>query len=447
MIRNYFLIIFRVFSGWFLYVFGIRSKLYYASVYLFSKQSFRLPQSAKSDYLIIFKSYYNTIKQILGSKPEVKKLSEGNSAALDSSYAGLDTRLNYLNHFGIKPDIFLSRQDLLGGFTFGHKISAIILASKMFSFFWFGSFSRNRASYALVIREAVEWFNIFIILRRNKIEKLYMFCIYEKDSNMLAYLLMKRGIKVNKITSEVPLTFANKIIIANEISLGFNYQNEELEAYKDSMFYNSVQTWFPEAQGGYLKNYADQTFSVPANTIGFYSSAFWLRKKINHSIADVGSYDAEEVVLKYVLDYIKERENLNLIIFTHPYERKTNEIFEQTRRYYNSIISPDLTKRVEIAGKETNSTLTFNKVNIGISLFSTVMFERINLGFKTILAPIDKKDFPLLSSPFRNICAYSEEELFNKLDKNVSLSKDDFFKMNRIENYVSTAAGIKYNLV
>ncbi len=447
MIINYFLIIFNVFGGWFAYIFKTKSRLYYASVYLFSKQSFRLPQSAKSDHLIIFKSYYNTVKQIFSSEPEIKKLGEGNFAVLDSSFVGWDTRQNYLAHFGIKPDVFLSRQNLLGGFSIGHKIIAFIIASKMFSFFWLGSFSRNRASYALVIREAVEWFNTFLILRKNKIEKLYMFSIYEKDSNMLAYLLMNRGIKVNKITSEVPLTFANKIIIANEIILGFNYQNEEIEAYKDSMFYDSVQTWFPEAQGGYLKNYAHQTFSVPINTIGFYSSAFWLRKKINHSIADVGSYDAEEIVLKYVLDYIKERENLKLVIFTHPYERKTNVIYTETLKYYNSIISPGIMKRVEISGTETNSTLTFNKVNIGISLFSTVMFERINLGFKTILAPIDKKDFPLLNSPFRNICAYNKEELFTKLDKNVFLNRKEFFEVNKIESYVSTEAGVKYELV
>lgn len=450
MIVSYFLIVLRVFGAWFIYIFRLKAlhpKLYYSSIYLFSKQSFRLPQSAKSDFFIVFKSYLNTLKTVFNKSEEVRKASSGNVAVLDSTIKGADVRANYLSVFGVKPDLFLGRESLSGSFTLGQKIWGLILATKLFSFFWLGSFSRNRAAYALLLRESVEWLNLLTILKGNKMTELYMFCIYEKDSNMLAHLLMKRKIKVNKITSEVPLTFANKIIVADKIILCFNYQKEELEAYKKTMFYSETETWLPEAQGAYLHLYNNRSFEIPQQTIGFYSSAFWLRKKLNHSIADVGSYDAEEKVLKFVSEYLAADPKTKLVIFTHPYEKRTEELWKDTLAYYKTVLSPEIKDRVEITEKGISSTHTFNRVNIGISVFSTIMFERINLGFKTILTPIDKTDFPLVNSPFRNICAYSKEELFDKLNSNLSLSQKDFFERNNINNYISEKVNIRYDLV
>ena len=94
--------------------------------------------------------------------------------------------------------------------------------------------------------------------------------------------------------------------------------------------------------------------------------------------------------------------------------------------------------RVELTDTTIKSTEAFAKVNIGISVFSTIIFERISLGFKTILAPLDKKDFPLSGSPFRNICAYTREELFSKLDKNLSMNNKEFFEVNNVSAYVNT---------
>jgi hypothetical protein len=201
----------------------------------------------------------------------------------------------------------------------------------------------------------------------------------------------------------------------------------------------------PEMQVSFVHLYQGRYFSIPKNTIGFYSSGFWLRKKLNHSIADVGSYDVEEQLLSYLAEYVKTREDLRLVIFTHPYEKRPENISESTR-HYSRYIDNHLMKRTVITDDTIRSTEHFQMVNIGVSVFSTIMFERISLGFKTIIAPLYKKYFPQANSAFRNVCVYSREELFTKLDSNLPLSKEEYFFKNGLKGYCPEGLKISYSL-
>ena len=57
---------------------------------------------------------------------------------------------------------------------------------------------------------------------------------------------MKSGVYINKIPSEVPLVFANKVIVADELSFCFAYQKEEFEEFRETMFVKKTQQWVPE---------------------------------------------------------------------------------------------------------------------------------------------------------------------------------------------------------
>ncbi len=65
------------------------------------------------------------------------------------------------------------------------------------------------------------------------------------------------------------------------------------------------------------------------------------------------------------------------------------------------------------------------------------MFERIFLGFKTILAPFDYPEFPLQNSELKNISAKNEKELFDILDINLEINPKEFFIKNKLQNYTS----------
>jgi hypothetical protein len=77
----------------------------------------------------------------------------------------------------------------------------------------------------------------------------------------------------------------------------------------------------------------------------------------------------------------------------------------------------------------------FDDVNLGVSLYSTLMFERIYLGFKTILAPFDYDEFPIKHSSLNQICVKSLKQLYAHLDINLDLTTADFFQNNQLQNY------------
>ena len=84
-------------------------------------------------------------------------------------------------------------------------------------------FSRNKLTYPLLVREIIECFTLNEILIKHRIKELFYFNIYER-SNIVAFYLMSKKLHVNKIPSEVPICFWNKIIVANTLCICFPYQ-------------------------------------------------------------------------------------------------------------------------------------------------------------------------------------------------------------------------------
>ena len=92
-------------------------------------------------------------------------------------------------------------------------------------------------------------------------------------------------------------------------------------------------------------------------------------------------------------------------------------------------------KNLTIADYSSCSIEGFDEINIAVSLYSTLMFERIFLGFKTILAPFDYDDFPFKQSSLNQICAHNIQQLYSKLDFNLKLTTAEFFENNNLQNY------------
>lgn len=263
---------------------------------------------------------------------------------------------------------------------------------------------------------------------------LHYFCIYERDANICSFLLINSDIFVNKIASEVPLYFYNKIIVATRLVCCIPYQLEEFRAYKKTMFVEQTVLWGPECILQVPKRlFLSNTFKNNSIThdIGFFSSGNWLRNQLGNIQLDRNEKEHEKLLLLHIKSYCLKNK-LSFIVFLHPLEKKL-EYKSLTESYYKKL---NLNPEFDFAPVNNKSIEGFDLINIGIALYSTLMFERLTLGYKTLISPVGYDDFPLPKSTFNNICVKDKSDLESKLNFNLPLNTNDFFKLNNIQNMI-----------
>lgn len=428
-------IIFTFLISIFRYKFGFKKgneRLYFCGEYLY-KTTYRFPKKNLNDIFMSFRIYKRMFFAIINKKKSFVHYNQFNGyAAFDGSLKGAELRFNYLKAFDKQsPDLIISKDDLLYYMDFFTTLISIsFLAFTLVPVAIISLFSKNKFHFPLIMKECLECFYLQELLLKHKIKTVNYFCIYERDANLCAYILMKAGFYVNKIPSEVPLTFFNQVIVANQLSFCFAYQQEEFEEFKQTMFVDKTELWAPEQILNAPERFLSKREFEPQHDIGFFSSGNWLRAELGD--VDLGHNDKEneELILRGLITY-SETNNLRLKIFLHPIEKKIENrvAFEKYYFEFSEI------KNICIADYNTPSIAGFDEINIGVSLYSTLMFERIYLGFKTILAPLGYDEFPIKESFFKNICANNINELYSKLDSNLNLSTKDFFQKNHISKY------------
>jgi hypothetical protein len=414
----------------------INIRLYFA-IKSNNKFSFRLPQKSDKDILITFRIIKRLCFDLIRKKNTIYILDENSkSFIIDCSNSSIKLRENYVNNLiGSNPGAFISKNDLISYQGLFQTLFWFIFIMICFvPLLMMSFFLKKKYHLTLQFVEFIELNILVRLLKKNKATKIHYFSIYERESNMWALMLMKFGYYVNKIPSEVPLCFNNSIIIADELSICFEYQKKEVEHFKNNMFIDKVTTWAPEtiyqAPERFLNK--NRSFEKQSFDIGFFSSAIWLRNYLNEIELSKNDKQNEELLLQLLIRYCKNK-NLKLLIFLHPLEKKEqNEIL--VSNYYENKID---NKTVYLWNKNKKSIEGFDCINIGIALYSTLMFERIFLGFKTILAPFDYPEFPLQNSELINISAKNEKELFYILDINLELNPKEFFIKNKLQNYTS----------
>jgi hypothetical protein len=398
------------------------------------KVSLRLPANYETDVLTGFRIVKRVLEKLFSKEaPFIDYSNSGNhSAIFDISHQQAELRGNYVEHFsGEQQDMLISKEGLISYNDSTGKLKAmafVFLFSIPLTVASF--FSKRKYHWPLLLMESVESDMLLRIVNKKRIAKLHYFCIYERDANLNAFLLMQKGIYVNKIPSEVPLAFWNRIIVSNCLSFCFAYQEEEYRVFSNTMNIGLTNLWGPELilnNINYLKGKHLEDYKYD---VGFYSSGMWLRKLDNAIVIDDTSVESEKWLLEEIFKFCKMKGN-SMRIYTHPIEKKI-EKREKTLNHYKEYLNHEF---VSIQDFEKGSNEEFDKVNICISLFSTLMFERLYCGFKTVLVPIGAKDFPLSGSSMKNLCVYNNAELFNILNECLNINSLEFFEKMNIRNY------------
>ena len=401
--------------------------------------TFRIPQYERKSFFLVSKFFFQFIKiyftknnQPADSIYKTSDIIDSCKFIYDLSPSVFNERKNYIEYFS---------SDYISGGIFKEKLNFIEKRRELFFFtlinclwfpflFLYSFLKKDKAPIANLFREQLECYNLISTLKKNKVESIYHFCIYEKDSNINTILLQRYDIKVFKIPSEVPLGVWNKIIIADKLCLCIGYQYDELKAFYKSVFVNEVVLFGPEKCLFNIEKYKYDV-KTEKNTLGFYSTGAWIRKLENHNDQGFDMEEKEEEVKLILKEFCKNNPGYKLHVFLHPRE-KWDKYKQQTQERYTKLFS-DI--HFELSEKDSLSALLFEKVDVGVAFQSTIVYERLFYGFKTLIMPIGKQSFPVVNSNMKNICSDNKEQLFEQIKKSITKSNLEFFESNGIKHF------------
>lgn len=417
------------------YLFKIKKneRIFLAGKCLFENMSYRLPQSASRDKFIGLKVFKDFCYQFFHNRnyfPDSERTS--NATIFDGGNDYKEQKQKYVSRYINRKPFFISRSDIIFYDSTFRSFFLFFLTS-LFSpvIIILSLFAKKKSNLALLIKEFPETVNLLYLLKKLNLDEVYFYCPYEVDANLITLILMKNKIKVIKIPSHGPLKTHNSILFSDELVLSSQYQFDELNVLKETIKISKTRKWFPQTSWLFIDKYLKKKFTTPQNVIGFYSHGSWVRKKSNHSDDGLGIGMAEEILLKEIAGLLNGNKEIHLIVFPHPKEKKDHSR-EQLMAYYDKYLTGC---NYSLAGAETITALSFEMVDVGVSAFSAIIFERLLCGFKTLIGAYGIPGFPLPGSSLNNITVKKTGILAEKLTESLNRDADDFFRENKLTGY------------
>jgi hypothetical protein len=397
--------------------------------------SFRYPDKDRVSRMFFFKAY---IKSLLVGKLQVesayKRYSPGGLFFYDDieSDRTEKMRIGHIQYFS-KQQVSGSiwRNKLEGYFSAGDKILQWIFESLLFVFLLpVGLFSALPASVGVIFREYIELVNLLKVLKKNDVKTLYFYSIYHKDSNLDSIAVQKMGIEVIKVTSLTPIKFWNSIVVAaDKLVLCDVNQFDEVETFKDTIQVKKIEVWGPENVTEVVGHYKEgNIYDINKNVLGFYSTATYIRE-MDGLLEQFNMKKNEDKVKLYLAEYLKSHTDVKLIIFPHPKEKQErNKVV--VAEHYKGIFGG---QNYIIYDSPLSSAECFEKCDLGVAMYSSVIYERLYFGFKCLMMPFGEEGLAIPGKAMANICAVNKDDFFAKIDAYKAQSTSEYFKTTGIK--------------
>lgn len=399
---------------------------------LLHRMSYQLPASASRDRWIGFREIARTTRRIFGSHKAVIRYGDHPSAILGG---------------------FMHTHELITGYIereVGHPIGVYIAKAEWpeaepagRTAFWLRwmlfawplalrcTWSQRRSNLALLIRECADIAMFMHRLHREKIRELFDFLPYEIDSNLIALCCRASGIRVTKIPSSGPLATHNKVMIADAVVFTTPYQREEYEQFRDTIRTTQILKWGPEKAYTYIGHYQERKRETPARSLAFYSHGSWIRQAMDHASDGLGIAGAERRLLADLRTFMLRYPHCALLICVHPRERVA-ACWQETLSYYAGQLEG---VPYAFSPEGLPTALTFDKADIALAAFSTINYERLFCGFKTLIGNYDIPEFPMKGSSLEPICFDNYQKMERLILQAQTMSHEEFFTAFRLEGY------------
>lgn len=415
---------------------------------IFSAQRTASKPNALAGWCLLHKRSYRTSGKVFGpadvtrrllsvlswksNSPSFVRLDNANSTVgVWDNRDVLETRLGQITfNGGVSPSVFI-RRDAMGA-----RGAAAFIAACFYILLWpwmciWSLFAEHPRNVALLYTQWNEAMGLIKVVRELKLKYLYFYTPYETDGNALYLLLKKEGVTVNKIPSPNLLSIANQEMLSDVLTLTSPSQLDDLKRYENTISVSKTERWLPEFFPTYDAVYRDGRQTPPRNSIGFYSHGSWMRRATGVLGTDLGDIEAEEQLVVAFGSFLKAHPEFTCTVFLHPKEKKT-ERQEEARKYYDTHFGAG---RYDFADLKVPGAKLFDTVDIGVGAFSTILFERLFLGCKTIFYPPGIRIFPASGAEIAALCCTSESELEALILQAAKQSTSEFLSALNLKKY------------
>lgn len=380
---------------------------------LAEKPSFRLLDFQHKTWRTLFQFIKQTVNLPILEWDHNKK----NDFLIFDELEAVYDRKRYLNFISGKDCEFdsIGRKELLNFKSFWDKVSFLFSTILLSPLLLLLSLNKKKiaGNFGLLLFQIIEISNFLIIVKKGY-EKVHLFGMYENDMNLIGCLFLKKSIPFIKHPSPAPLMAHNKWIVTDELAIEIPYQREELQSL-DYCYFNQLVEYRPENAHKYLNLY--KPFKKPTSkSIGFYSHAGWLRSKNKRTTTVFAKPEYEDSLLNWFNSFFKEKKKINIKVFLHPRE-KNSEIIEETKKYYQEKLGKI---NFELILSDIPNHHTFAEVELAISYYSTILFERQVCGYRSLCYVAGLEGFPIPNTSLDNICFSDLDELDKLLESDLN---------------------------
>jgi hypothetical protein len=340
-----------------------------------------------------------------------------------------DVRVQHVRSNGAAlPSLFVCRNEVMIR-GFGAKVNALLCLFLFFPVLLFRScFRAHPQNTHLLPDEWLEATALLQVVKAHNVKYIYFYCPYESDANPLSLLLKAHGVTVNKIPSPNLLSIHNQEVLADVLTLTSPAQADEVSRFAATMQTGSVIRWMPEQFYQYDKVYTVRGIA-PARSIGYYSHASWTREPETGN-DELGDVEAELALLPVLAAFLKKHPGFSLTVFLHPREKKKDRSL--VKAYYDGLFGEN---GYTFAPLDKPGATLFDSVDTGIGAISTILFERLFLGNKTIFYPVGVTGFPINGTAIASICAQNEIGLEQLILQCAATTASEFRKMKNLDQY------------
>lgn len=390
------------------------------------------------DKLAMLRYYYRAANKILGRAEKGVRIQTAVPANGVGAYYQDDWQsqhyLPYLNRLAHQKISVVFLRDQFAAKTNPFDKLMLLLSITGMMIRYLPEFTRaeNKGRVGLRLLQFAENALLVRLLSRHKINYVYMFGAFENDGNMTALFLNAAGIKLHKIPSSTPLKNFYKRVVADGFSFTSPFQTEEYEQMKKNWFVKETMVW-PVFNYVPLLGYLYHLKPVPpAHTIGLLARGMWRRKERGDPHVYYGEDTSEYETIRVIRDFALKHKDVQVIVFTHPIERKTPEIFEKAKRFYTKAFDGI---SVQIPMTELGSFELFHTVDIAVASISSSNIERLFCGYKTFYSPIGLDADLFGSTGINKIVCKTEEKLMASLEESLNMTPEMFFEHYHLQGY------------